>query len=176
VHPALPQVPQICLRNQNGSIPLWLADTLSANKRLCPMPTRNDTSYFRFYCCCFRWTCTSNWPVNLRCIPDANGRLLSPTILLTGRREWRSWRLPISVPIGPTILDRIQNGVLLRRLFSLMRCGPNTCLLVSTLHATNYHWWNLGLCREAVGPNPSFLAMNKFTQRRGAFQCYGKPL
>jgi hypothetical protein len=35
--------------------------------------------------------------------------------------------------------------VLLRRLFFINEAGPNTCLLVSVLLATIYHWWNLGL-------------------------------
>jgi len=121
------------------------------------------TSYFRFYCSPIRWTCTSACPVTLRWLLDANGR---PTLLLLRRRGWSSWsccKLPISVPIGPTILHSVQRGCCFVSCFPLMRTGPNTCLVVSTLLATIYHWWNMGLSGEAVGPKPSFSAMNKWT-------------
>jgi hypothetical protein len=38
VHLALPQVPEIFLRNQNRAFPLPLVSVLPAKKRLCPMP------------------------------------------------------------------------------------------------------------------------------------------
>ena len=170
VYPAIPQIPLICLRNQNGAQTLCLVDALSANKWLCPMPIWYVTSYRHFHCSSIMWTCTSVCPVTLRCILYANGSLPPPTLLLQGSRGWRSWSLPNSVPIGPKILHSFQRGCCFVACFSLMRTGPNMCQLVSTLLATIYQWWNLGLSGEAMDPKSSILATNNWTQwRRPAY-------
>jgi hypothetical protein len=128
-----------------------------------------------FYCCLIRWTCTSACPVTLRWLLDANSPLPPPTLLLPERRGWRSWSLPISVPISPTMLHSNQRGCCFVACFSLLWTGPNTCLLVFPLLATIYHWWNLGLSGETMGPKPSFSAMDKWTYLRRAFPYYGTP-
>ena len=56
-------------------------------------------------------------PVTLPWLLNGNGHLLPRTLLLPGRRGWRGWSLPTSIPIGPTIMNSIQRGLLLRRLF-----------------------------------------------------------
>ena len=75
----------------------------------------------------------------------------------------------------PTTLHSIQRGCCFVARFSLMRTGQSTCLLVSTLLATIYLWWNLVLSVEAVDPKPSFSAMNNWTQWRRLCKCYGTP-
>ena len=101
--------------------------------------------------------CTSACPVTVRWLLDANG---PSTLLLLRRRGWSIWSCwspPNFRPNGPTILHSIQNGYCFVTCFSLMRTGPNTCMLVSTVLANIYHWWKFWFFRGGCWPKTLIL-------------------
>jgi len=144
----LPKFP--CATKTAHSLYDWLMHYLQTNIMSNILPSY--TSYCRFYFSSINWTCTTASPVTLRWLLDANGPLPPATLLLLGRRGWSSWScwsLPTSVHIGTQILHSIPSGYFFVTCFSLMRPGPNTCLLVSTA---------LGVIRRGVGPKTLILS------------------
>ena len=59
LYTAIPQLPEIYLRNQNGELPLRLIYAPSADKGFLPLPTLHDTSYCRICFNPIQVTCTS---------------------------------------------------------------------------------------------------------------------
>jgi len=138
------------------------------------MPTRHNTSFCRFHFSPRNWTCTSARPRHSTMVIRRTRSSAASNAPATRKKR--------NEQLEPTKIYTYWHNnpafdpkrLLLRRLFLLMRTGPNTS--VGFYPARKYlqlvEFW---VVRRRGGTKTQSSAMNRWTLWRKAFACYGTP-